>query len=188
METPENQYQELCEEYRTVLRLFWEIPSIVIAIVSGILIGIYAWIPLQYELLKVFLLFISSLMIFVAFLSAWKHRSFGYYYVELLKARDSIPRDTKKLTQWIQNQQKQCQSKGFRRRKLLSLSVQKLFLVLLVDILAVFLFLAFYELLISVDIMPSGFAPTSILANVVVAPIGAVTVIIVDTFLYRYFD
>jgi len=183
-----NDYQEWCEEYRTVLKLFWEIPSIVIAIVSGILIGNYAFIPSQYELLRVFLHFLSSFLVFIAFLSGWKHRSFGYFYVELLKERDSIPRDTKKLKQCIQNQKKESKSKGFRWRKLLDLSVQKLFLVMLVDLLSIFLFLAFYGLLISVDIMSVSFSPTSILPNIVVASISAVVVIMVDILIYRYLD
>lgn len=184
----QSQYRELCEEYRTVLKLFWEIPSIVIAIVSGILIGNYAFIPNQFRLLRVFLFALSSFMVFIAFLSGWKHRRFGYCYVELLRERDNIPRDTEKLKQWIQNRKKQYESKVFTRRKLLGLSAQKLFLVMLTDILGIFLFLTFYELFISIGVIPLSFAPTSVFPDIIVAPIGAVLVIIVDFWIYRYLD
>lgn len=184
METSENQYRELSEEYRTVLRLFWEIPSIVTAIVSGMVIGTYAFIPAQLRFLRTFLLFLSSFMMFIAFLSSWKHRAFGYYYVTTLMGRDVIIRHTRRLRDHSRRQ-----NQGFRWRRLLEISVQKLFLVFLLMTSCVFLLLAFYELFVSMNLISSDFALWYFLAQPVVSLI-LLSIVLIDIIerLYRYFD
>jgi hypothetical protein len=192
MATSNHEYRELCEEYRTVLRLFWEIPHIVIAIVSGLLIGSYGFIPKEeHGLLRVFLLFLSSSMLGVAFLSAWKHRKFGYSYVEVLKKYDEIPRCTLELRKWIENQKKQskllgCCTSSLKWNEILNIRVQKIFLVLLLDTLFAFISLAVVELLALMEIKhPTWHCIINPPQNLLLC-IGILLVI--NTAVYRHLD
>jgi hypothetical protein len=191
MTAPESQYQELCEEYRLVLRLFWEIPSIVMVIVSGLLIGSFSFIPDERKLLRVFLLLLSSLMLSIALLSGWKHRKFAFSYIEMLKKYDGIPRCTPDLNKWIRNQREQrkliqCSKVSLQWNVLLNLRVQKVFLTLLFDILFGFITFTILEF---VPLVGMSF-PTE---EVIIYPIERLVILIfillvLNVWLYRHLD
>ena len=125
-------------------------------------------------------------MISVAFLSGYKHRIFGFCYVEILRHMEKngteFPRNTNQLEKWINK-------KGFGWRKiLLGLRVQKVFLVMLVDMLLAFGILAFHEFLVWVNIIPSNFELASLInPKIMIIPI-TVGFVIFNMWIYHYLD
>ena len=78
-------YKELSQEYRVVLMLFWEVPSIVVGI-AGILISAAYYFDIRtYSLARASLLGFASSLLAIALIAARKHRVAGRCYIHELK-------------------------------------------------------------------------------------------------------
>jgi len=184
MITEEKEYEQLCEEYRKASQAFWQAPSIICAIVSGLVITCYTeLIPSKNAWLKVFLLFISTFMLFVAVLITYRHRVLIRHYIEMLNKYDRIPRDSDKLMY---------SSSPSLFKWLFTRNPQKTFLILLIDMFVALLSFSLYEFLSLLEFLPHSFSFHSFVVQhgrlvLRVTVIGiAVTVIGANLWLRKY--
>ena len=86
------QYRQLQENARKQLELFWEQPSVIVAISAALLVAAYYYISnqmvlasVEYQFVRAFLIMFAVLMSFTSILTAVKHRFFAAIYLEEIK-------------------------------------------------------------------------------------------------------
>lgn len=86
-------YKEISQEYRVVLRLFWEIPSIVLGIAGLLIAAAYHLKLTTNSLSRASLLAFASSLLAIALIAARKHRVAGRCYIHALKELENKPQN-----------------------------------------------------------------------------------------------
>jgi hypothetical protein len=178
-------YRELCEEYRTVLRLFWQIPSVVIAIVTLLISAIYYLKPIEaYDIGRAPFMGLASLLLFVAFLAGRKHRVAGRCYIHELRKLEkgivNIPRSTLQFRDYIRGWSKDKDDKPPKWGRLEERRAQKSLLMIVALMSTGCAILAIYEFITNWFSIALDTGLFKQIAGLVMAIIGIITYFRID--------